>query len=281
MDGKILINVAICCLLLTTLVNSQDIIVTKDAPKQIEVGEILKATIQIENKRNEKVNLTVTEQIGSAEVIDPEAIYPETPKDIIAWHAPYFEWNVIVKPNSVEILAYKIKPINVGYYTFTPTFVRTLTGETYYSNPLTTHIVSIPNGKCEPEKGENYVNSPEDCPSGSADNLCGGVNDGTCDPDCEKDADVDCLCGDSKCEGSKGESYNTCPQDCPSGSSDNYCDKINDGNCDPDCLVTEDSDCKHVSTSKTTEEGVPLWLLVIVMALVLVLVIYLLFRKWK
>lgn len=43
------------------------------------------------------------------------------------------------------------------------------------------------------------------------------------------------------------ESFKTCPTDCPSGSMDDYCDKVNDGVCDPDCLSGQDSDCKIIT----------------------------------
>ena len=50
------------------------------------------------------------------------------------------------------------------------------------------------------------------------------------------------VCGDGKCV--LGESYKTCSEDCPSGSSDMYCDGITDGICDPDCEEEEDLDCE-------------------------------------
>lgn len=48
------------------------------------------------------------------------------------------------------------------------------------------------NRVCEPEKGENYKTCKEDCLSGSKDSYCDGVIDGICDPDCNKEEDVDC-----------------------------------------------------------------------------------------
>lgn len=39
------------------------------------------------------------------------------------------------------------------------------------------------------------------------------------------------------------ENYLSCPDDCASGSKDNYCDKILDGVCDPDCAEEVDIDC--------------------------------------
>ena len=39
------------------------------------------------------------------------------------------------------------------------------------------------------------------------------------------------------------ENFATCPQDCPSGTKDGYCDKLQDGRCDPDCNPLDDEDC--------------------------------------
>jgi len=45
--------------------------------------------------------------------------------------------------------------------------------------------------------GENYLNCPQDCSSGSLDMICDGVKDGICDPDCVRleipEQDPDCL----------------------------------------------------------------------------------------
>lgn len=54
------------------------------------------------------------------------------------------------------------------------------------------------------------------------------------------------LCdNDGSCERSSDEFENivSCPSDCPSGSTDNYCDGERDGICDTDCLGKTDSDC--------------------------------------
>ncbi len=119
---------------------------------------------------------------------------------------------------------------------------------------------------------ENYENCPKDCPSGSFDMYCDKVKDGICDPDCVEqempEEDPDCVvvtttiteitttikittttetpikrCGDHICEPKRGENYFTCPEDCPSGGEDNYCDALEDGKCDPDCKSGEDPDC--------------------------------------
>lgn len=63
------------------------------------------------------------------------------------------------------------------------------------------------------------------------------------------------VCGDGKCV--LGESYENCPQDCPSGGEDGYCDKEKDGICDPDCKAEEDIDCvkKIVCGNDICEKG--------------------------
>ncbi|MBI2673522.1 hypothetical protein HYX19_04635 [Candidatus Woesearchaeota archaeon] len=50
------------------------------------------------------------------------------------------------------------------------------------------------------------------------------------------------VCGDNVCQ--EHESYVDCKQDCPSGSKDDFCDRVSDGICDPDCGESNDLDCK-------------------------------------
>lgn len=52
------------------------------------------------------------------------------------------------------------------------------------------------------------------------------------------------TCGNYVCD--PQESYESCNKDCPSGGKDDYCDKISDGKCDPDCIKTEDRDCQDL-----------------------------------
>lgn len=95
---------------------------------------------------------------------------------------------------------------------------------------------------CEAPR-ENYAKCPQDCPSGSADGFCDGMRDNICDPDCGRQKDPDCLCNrNTLCEPDY-ENNLICPQDCPSGLSDKYCDAVKDGRCDPDCTSGHDPDC--------------------------------------
>ena len=49
------------------------------------------------------------------------------------------------------------------------------------------------------------------------------------------------TCGNNVCD--PQESYESCPADCVSGGTDDYCDSIADNICDPDCLLQQDTDC--------------------------------------
>ena len=74
------------------------------------------------------------------------------------------------------------------------------------------------------------------------------------------------VCGDGRC--GFPENYKTCPQDCPSGSMDMYCDGVPDGICDPDCekLKKFDPDCSPKNN---------LWIYIILIAVsVFAIIVY-------
>lgn len=59
------------------------------------------------------------------------------------------------------------------------------------------------------------------------------------------DLSISVICNENnKCETELGENYQTCKEDCPSGSKDNFCDLIKDGKCDLDCSQDADIDCR-------------------------------------
>ena len=55
--------------------------------------------------------------------------------------------------------------------------------------------------------------------------------------------EINCI-SDGVCDGSIGENYITCPQDCWSGAEDGICNPIADGQCDKDCIEGLDPDCQ-------------------------------------
>jgi hypothetical protein len=200
--------------------SAQSITVTKITPEDIKQGEILTVVINIKNNGNEQVQVTVIEQYGNAEAIEPKPIVPTTPEGMIAARPPYFKWTVTLEGNSEKKIEYKIKPLTVGDYTFSPTVVETSDGQKFYSNTPITHVKCSPNGMCEVDKGENYFTCSDDCSSGSSDNICDMIRDGKCDPDCTKESDLDCYCGDGTCQ--NFENYKTCSKDCQVPISSNY-----------------------------------------------------------
>lgn len=110
-------------------------------------------------------------------------------------------------------------------------------------------------GVCD--DGENCINCPEDCPSGSGgtcDACFKGVCDGTCHPVKESSDCADCApnwcCGDGKCEG--GETVDNCALDCGC-SSDNDC---NDGEpCTTDTCDLETGTCSNTWAACGLEDG--------------------------
>ena len=59
--------------------------------------------------------------------------------------------------------------------------------------------------------------------------------------------DISTLCAQDKiCQ--RPENAISCPADCPTGSADNYCDRVPDNKCDPDCLGG-DGDCSPGSNA--------------------------------
>ena len=59
------------------------------------------------------------------------------------------------------------------------------------------------------------------------------------------------VCGDGLC--GFPENYNTCPDDCYSGSYDGYCDGVSDEICDQDCIdmgtLQDDEDCQELQNN--------------------------------
>ncbi|MEM5820347.1 MAG: DUF333 domain-containing protein [Candidatus Aenigmatarchaeota archaeon] len=89
---------------------------------------------------------------------------------------------------------------------------------------------------------ENYFNCPEDCPSGSYDGICDGIQDNRCDPDCiylnVQNADPDCVESKPK----------------------RFCLNIKDGICDENCI--DDPDCEIEPTR------FPIWILFIIIIVI-------------
>jgi hypothetical protein len=160
---KFFLTLLIVSLILYTTVFAQDLTVIKTAPSQINYGQNLTVTITITNNLNRKVSVTVRENIGDAQVIEPQLTIPELPPNIKAARPPYFEWHLTIDANSKTSVSYVIKPNKVGEYLLSPTSVITDDGKIFYSNALSTFVKCNINNVCEESIGEDFTNCPEDC----------------------------------------------------------------------------------------------------------------------
>ncbi len=168
-----------------------DILIEKEAVNQINYGEVLNVKITLSNNAS-ATQVSLIEYIEESEVISPidKLVVPEPIPGKIALEPSYLFWEFSLDAGSEKIIEYQIKPKNVGDFVFSPTEALT-DGGVFYSNPLSVKVISVPNGRCEQDIGENYLNS-QDCPSGSQDGICDGIIDGKCDIDCSAGADIEC-----------------------------------------------------------------------------------------
>lgn len=87
------------------------------------------------------------------------------------------------------------------------------------------------------------------------------------------------------CEPEEGENYAECPEDCPSGGKDDYCDKKQDNICDPDCSKEQDIDCRSTKSEKPGKtNSIYYIILAIILAVLAALVLYRKTwqkKKWK
>jgi len=200
---------------------ASNIEITKTSKSKITIGDELEVEISISNLENSEIEVSVKEQITNADPVQPESFYTKKCQVGFCVEPPFYMWNVTLSPLSTYTIDYKIKPLSFGNFSIPPTEVKTSSGELFYSNRLNVIVHCITNGICQPDKGENYFTCPEDCPSGSADDVCDLIKDGRCDPDCVPSADPDCsevkkpICENGICESALGEDSISCPQDCP------------------------------------------------------------------
>ncbi|MEM2121941.1 MAG: DUF333 domain-containing protein [Candidatus Woesearchaeota archaeon] len=140
-------------------------------------------------------------------------------------------------------------------------------------------------GKCV--LGETYESCPEDCPE--PEEKSNETEEKLPEETPVEKPEVpelreEKLCGNKICDSQ--ESYKNCPEDCPSGSKDGYCDKVKDGVCDIDCKQGEDPDCpknENIAPKgvEKQENNLNIWFFIslIFVLLVLVLVLIAIFKR--
>lgn len=95
-------------------------------------------------------------------------------------------------------------------------------------------------------------------------------NEQLCPSDCGAPKPAQGGCGNKICDTT--ETHATCPVDCPSGGRDNYCDRVRDGICDPDCTNNEDPDCAPAIAKTAPKFEIPKWFLLALFALAIIFI---------
>jgi len=165
--------------------NGVDIL--RAAPDSAFIGQKIWIALVFENTGNEAKTIALNESLaGGADFNQSEARYIQTAYGEKLW---YYEWKITLGPKANTSVAYWLVPKNAGSYVISPASL-TINGQSFRLKSHTIAVRCNTNEACE--SGENYMNCPEDCSTGSADGICDGAADGKCDPDCEQTGDPDC-----------------------------------------------------------------------------------------
>ena len=183
---KKILTIMLCMIFLINMVSAQ-VIVTKETTENIKINDIIEVKINILNPHSTEKTFEVSERLpNNVQLIEPSQ--PDEVKQFNGIEANYLKWNLIISPNLISTISYKIKIIELGDYSIQATDVTDpLTQENYLSNSLEFSVACNPNNQCG--TNENYLNCPEDCSQGASDGICEYAADGICDPDCEEEPD--------------------------------------------------------------------------------------------
>jgi len=189
--NKIYLIILVLVYIEIPIIYASDIIIQRYVPEKVTVNSIIEIKIIIINNGNEEKNIIVHEIVGDFDPIEPYPIIPViNENDPIAVPPAHYEWKFNLSGNSEKNISYKVLATTPGKKILPPTVVYA-NGEVIYGESQTIKVECNKNDECE--SNENYLNCPEDCPSGSSDGICDLMQDGICDPDCEKNADPDCI----------------------------------------------------------------------------------------
>jgi hypothetical protein len=171
------------------------------APDSAFIGQKVWILLALESSAIGEKAITINETISAgADFNQSEAEYIQTDYGQKLWH---YSWQIELGPGENTSVAYWIVPNAAGTYVIPPASL-TVNGRVYRLKSHAMEVRCYANQACGP--GENYLNCPEDCSTGSADGVCDAASDGRCDPDCERAADTDCA---SIQPGEQSQGWNT------------------------------------------------------------------------
>ena len=166
---------------------SVDLTLTRIIPEKAFANEEFTVTLRVENNHVGEIEMLLVEPMRTGvEYInapEPHIIYYE------ALEIRLLRWTEKISPGQTMEYEYMMRPGSPGSITFPPATVNDQYGNTFESKPMHVMVQCLPDGVCGP--GENYINCPKDCSTGSADGICDGVADGRIDPDCTPESDPD------------------------------------------------------------------------------------------
>lgn len=223
--------------LLVELTAAQGIVINKTAPMEIKINEILNVEIEIWNRYNENVSVILKEIIDFGEALDKESLVQ--PQEIIEkedgviiegikWLNSDGKCDIgCVEGDKIcekadcgctfaedsDCSAFII-PTSPRYEWSFSLGANEKKKIQYRVKPLNLGVIKISPTIAETRKGKFYSNLLTIKVKCDANGLCEGK-----------------------------ENYGNCPEDCNSGGKDDYCDRVLDGICDPDCRKEADPDC--------------------------------------
>ena len=161
--------------------------IEKIYPAEVSTGQIINIEIKVTNDLTSTAIFKLKEQLPN----NVKFISPAEPDGYSGEvNLPYFEETFSLAPQETFSFTYSVKVDIPGALSLSPTTIVKLDdNQRFFSEPIQIQIDCIPDGLCQ--DNDNFLNCPQDCPSGSEDNYCDLQIDGVCDSDCTEE-DVDC-----------------------------------------------------------------------------------------
>lgn len=156
-------------------------------PEKVTIGSEIIIYLKVTNLGESRADVRVYEDLRPG--LEYQNPYEIRYHEFESLRIPYYTWSLTLNPRSSQTLTYRAVPKNVGMIAFPSAIVADDAGNRAESATTYLRVLCSPNGVCDP--GENTLFCPEDCPSGSADDLCDGMQDNRTDPDCQAGYDPD------------------------------------------------------------------------------------------